>query len=570
MNACSLRSPVSRRRSRFALRSALVATLAATAIGALPRLSLAHHNPYHIDLPLRVTCWNKIDADTTCPWQFGALPSMPDDGAVMLVGGIPHPFALPGLQLVFAIEVPDGGVIQGIETFRVVRSGEDRPLAGVESRRLGRAERVISGLLRGDFVEFAARGLTIFDPRVEIGFVVGIHFTPGVPHGDIVETLAKTRIVYTTVQPDGRVGKPVEHDFDTRKDTDEDGFADVIDECRESNRERILSIGRCSTGVPNRLRGDGCTIADNTEICVGAVNDLVACIDDLTAELLGDEVISRSERERILGCLVSPSGPPSFELSFVPVFAPSSLHGPVGDTFDAQLRCVLETKDNTTAIGVQAWSISVVVDEADVSAISTALTVAASVDAVPPGLLDNGFEHSELASGPAGSGAVSSVVLSMDSIVTLPPLGAQTIAVLSIETTYPALNQCRVVSLSYTDGLAGSGDAVDNTVVWNDESFVPGSVDRQFGVCGIAPTNWIPYDCNGDAALNMADGICHLGALFTGGATPACESALDYNGDGAMNIADPVALFSFLFLGGNPPSLGLACHSIPECPAACQ
>ena len=59
-------------------------------------------------------------------------------------------------------------------------------------------------------------------------------------------------------------------------------------------------------------------------------------------------------------------------------------------------------------------------------------------------------------------------------------------------------------------------------------------------------------DANLDAAINVADPVLILSALFSGGALP-CDSAADVNDDEAIDIADPVGLLGFLFSGGIAP-----------------
>ncbi len=66
-------------------------------------------------------------------------------------------------------------------------------------------------------------------------------------------------------------------------------------------------------------------------------------------------------------------------------------------------------------------------------------------------------------------------------------------------------------------------------------------------------------DCNADGAINLADAIAGLGALF-GGDSPSCDDACDTNDDGAHDIADAISLLSFLFSSGPAP---LAPH--PDC-----
>lgn len=95
-----------------------------------------------------------------------------------------------------------------------------------------------------------------------------------------------------------------------------------------------------------------------------------------------------------------------------------------------------------------------------------------------------------------------------------------------------------------------------------------------------APCNFPRFergDCNGDAAVDIADPIALLSALFAGGAASPCPSACDANDDGATNIADPILMLAALFsaqpinlqppigaCGLDPTPDGIAC--VPNCP----
>jgi len=70
-------------------------------------------------------------------------------------------------------------------------------------------------------------------------------------------------------------------------------------------------------------------------------------------------------------------------------------------------------------------------------------------------------------------------------------------------------------------------------------------------------------DVNLDGALDVADPVLLLAALFSGG-TIACDSAADANDDGAIDIADPVRLLEHLFAGGSAlPAPFPGCGSDP-------
>lgn len=66
-------------------------------------------------------------------------------------------------------------------------------------------------------------------------------------------------------------------------------------------------------------------------------------------------------------------------------------------------------------------------------------------------------------------------------------------------------------------------------------------------------------DCDGNAILDISDGVRAIDGLFRGAPIP-CASACDGNDDGVYDCADPVWILHYLFAGGpSPPA------PFPEC-----
>jgi hypothetical protein len=97
----------------------------------------------------------------------------------------------------------------------------------------------------------------------------------------------------------------------------------------------------------------------------------------------------------------------------------------------------------------------------------------------------------------------------------------------------------------------------------------------------------VPGDCNQDGVLDISDGACALGVLFTGvpplfpcgdgSVTDTANLALmDWQPDGAIDLSDATSLLTFLFLGTAPhhmavPGLEVSkCVFIPNCSFSCQ
>jgi hypothetical protein len=60
-------------------------------------------------------------------------------------------------------------------------------------------------------------------------------------------------------------------------------------------------------------------------------------------------------------------------------------------------------------------------------------------------------------------------------------------------------------------------------------------------------------DANGDALLDLSDGVFILSSLFLGGEPPGCLDAADADDSGVVELTDAIAVLDHLFLGGRPP-----------------
>jgi len=89
----------------------------------------------------------------------------------------------------------------------------------------------------------------------------------------------------------------------------------------------------------------------------------------------------------------------------------------------------------------------------------------------------------------------------------------------------------------------------------------------------IPPDTFKRGDANADGALDIADVMFSLEAIFGGGAS-SCQDAQDTNDDGMLDISDPLLLLIYLYNGGTqPPAPGLVCGDDPttddlECPGS--
>ncbi|MCA8961961.1 MAG: hypothetical protein KDC38_15655, partial [Planctomycetes bacterium] len=72
----------------------------------------------------------------------------------------------------------------------------------------------------------------------------------------------------------------------------------------------------------------------------------------------------------------------------------------------------------------------------------------------------------------------------------------------------------------------------------------------RFAAVSFAAGPFVRGDCNGDAAVNVADAVFFLLSAFAGGESPECDDACDANDDGLLDVADAVYALEALFIGG--------------------
>ncbi|MGE3163870.1 MAG: hypothetical protein AB7O52_03125 [Planctomycetota bacterium] len=79
-----------------------------------------------------------------------------------------------------------------------------------------------------------------------------------------------------------------------------------------------------------------------------------------------------------------------------------------------------------------------------------------------------------------------------------------------------------------------------------------GDQDYFTQVFDLAP-QFVRADCNTDSAVDVADAIHALTALFGAGGAPGCTDACDANDDGHFDLGDPISTLGLLFSAGAPP-----------------
>lgn len=112
---------------------------------------------------------------------------------------------------------------------------------------------------------------------------------------------------------------------------------------------------------------------------------------------------------------------------------------------------------------------------------------------------------------------------------------------------------------------AGTADGAPGTDI--EEIVRPrcGGIDLgayEFSDCAVLVKLFRRGDCNDSGDVDIADAVCILSWLFSGGAAPGagCVAIANTNGDDRTDVSDPVHLLNHLFLGGPDPAA-----PYPEC-----
>jgi len=243
----------------------------------------------------------------------------------------------------------------------------------------------------------------------------------------------------------------------------------------------------------------------------------------------------------LLFAQVAEAQQPTFGLSFGG--CGDALAGAEGSAVEATYDCVLTTSDNPSDTdGAQGWSVSLSATGAlAVTGITTAGTAGANALTDDAGLMNGGFEKTEVTAGDiderdcdnGAPGAVSAVVLSFTMPITLPADGDIAIAKVTVGGTVPG-----VATLEYVDGCRGAGQPVDNNITWGGQTVAPG-----LGTCEVALeiivedcTDGVDNDDNG--LVDCDDPACEGDAGADVCFEASCDDGLDNDGDGVTDGCD--------------------------------
>lgn len=226
----------------------------------------------------------------------------------------------------------------------------------------------------------------------------------------------------------------------------------------------------------------------------------------------------------------------SFELTFDGPH-PADEDGVVG------VDCLLHTHGVAAGEpGVEAWTLSVVESgDCEIVGATTAGTVAAGAGDFPPGLRQDGFEHTELTAGPGNEGAISACVLSLSSPVTLDPAGSPH-RILRLDVA-PDVAGCPGCRLEYRDGLRPDSAPVQNLITYGNRPIVPGTLPLAFETCGCFPSTRTPAPWEVHDLGAVAQGASRMELRST---WELCSDSSGYGGgsDSVRVVSYPAVLFA--------------------------
>jgi hypothetical protein len=211
--------------------------------------------------------------------------------------------------------------------------------------------------------------------------------------------------------------------------------------------------------------------------------------------------------------------------------APSVVEGEPGTT--VQFTAIAQLTEAVDK--VQSWALGIASDEPTDCPIVDATvqgTVGADVSDNPPGLRNNGFELTQLTSGPGNEGVISAVILSLSLPITLDPNETpHALLRVTLETTAPPAGQDETYKIEFIDGLQGPGPPTDNIVVVGGLSIHPTLGSASVLVRGVYP------DADGDGVPDGYD-ICPDTPVCATTVISATGCAVDSDDDGVADGCD--------------------------------
>ena len=243
---------------------------------------------------------------------------------------------------------------------------------------------------------------------------------------------------------------------------------------------------------------------------------------------------------------------PKFDLE---VSAPASVSGPASGVVSYTATAVLRTSENDGSDGAEGWSIGLAASGGRIISATNAGTAAAPV---PGGLRQpDGFEKTEITTGPGNEGIVSAVALSSGSPVTLPPLGTSNLLRLTVQATVPepVISEGAYVcvpatsTVFFVDGRRGSGQPVENKAVYQGLAMPASLGSASTSVCPTIASPAYTFQFSAPATVEGAESggtveysaQCQIRSTLNPGPDGAEGWSLSATADGGTIIAATVA-----------------------------
>ena len=310
------------------------------------------------------------------------------------------------------------------------------------------------------------------------------------------------------------------------KDNDKDGKTDCADtDC--AGEATCKEVGNCKDGKDNDV--DGKTDCDDDD-CAGKDPGCPAGGGTKGFDLILSTVDSARVEKHNVATIDCNAATPSLEA----------------------IVSIERTKDPEVN-GAQGWSIAITHDSEKL------LLEGPTIDGTDAAaLFDGGFKKTEAidpAKNAGKSGWVSAVVLSFTQPIVLDPAKNQTIgkAKYSVKA---GEDEDLPTTISFQDGLRGSGQPVQNIITVNGSSVTPTNLINLEVKCGIGPPpsgKFVRGNANDDGKVNIADPIWIINELVRQGPKTKCQDAADANDDGLVDLSDAMYLITWRFLAGPPP-----------------
>ncbi len=238
---------------------------------------------------------------------------------------------------------------------------------------------------------------------------------------------------------------------------------------------------------------------------------------------------------------------------------------------------------------IQGWSFGLCVD--DLLVVTDATSAGTGTATVNGGVAPGFNTITIIPKGETPGGVTQGVVIDLMAVNTLP--AQNDFSTLRVTMTANVTEENPVANIRTCDAVLGS-PATPNVMVVNGASLGGSKFDgvlaqrpsQSEGCCEdalagdgkacnkpaeftfSAGAKFNPGNVNGDARLDIADGIYLLSFLFRGGPEMPCEKAGDANGDCLLDATDAVYIIYYQFLNGPEPVWGLGCQTIgnDQCP----